>query len=64
MQEYQQRVIDEKDELHSKLKALGTFFNDPIYKKLRMFEKVALSRQFKVMDQYLQILAERISAFE
>lgn len=64
MEDWQERVIEERAELKAKIKSLGAMFGTPTYKKLRRFEKIALSRQFKAMDVYLGILDERISVFE
>lgn len=63
MQPYQQRVIDEKAELDSKLEKLIIFINGPTYTTLEQDEKVRLTRQGDVMREYSDILHERIKAF-
>lgn len=64
MQDYQQRVIDEKTELDAKLERLTTFITgSSIYAALPEVEKDCLSRQHTAMTQYSGILAERIAGF-
>lgn len=60
---HQQRVIDEKDELDSKLQKLSAFFDTPIFAGLNEAEKQRLVRQEAAMDAYSQVLGERIAAF-
>jgi len=63
MQPHQQRVIDEYDDLKDKTTKLNQFFQTPIFAKLDELEKDRLNRQWKTMQQYGAILAERIDAF-
>jgi hypothetical protein len=60
---HQQRVIDEKNELDSKLTALKSFFDNPIFKTLDQQNQDLLSSQETAMEEYSQILAERIALF-
>lgn len=60
---HQQRVIDEKKELDTKLTALKAFFDTPIFKGLDEVNQNLLSSQEVAMEEYSQILAERISLF-
>jgi hypothetical protein len=61
---YQQRVIDEKAALDTKLADLVKFVNDnPTFSTLPQDEQNRLGRQAEVMDEYSRILGERIAAF-
>lgn len=63
MQDFQERVVKEKDDVDTRLAALVNFFGTPTYGALRRFEQVALSRQLVAMTEYSSVLEERISAF-
>lgn len=63
MQPHQQRVVDEKTELDTKHLALSKFFSTDIYKNLDIDEQDRLCRQYDIMEEYSDILAERIEAF-
>lgn len=63
MQEYQERVVEEKKELDSKLKRLMVFIRGPIFQTIDAEEQERLTRQSKLMDMYSGVLAERISEF-
>jgi hypothetical protein len=60
---FQERVIEEKSELDTKLEKLNTFIGSDIYYSLAHAERVRLSKQVEVMKGYSNILAERIAAF-
>lgn len=60
---YQQRVIDEKMELDSKLEKLNAFFATEIFNRLLDEEKDRMRRQAMAMLAYSGILDERIKAF-
>lgn len=64
MQPYQQRVIDEKDDLYSKARALSTFidFSDH-FDSIDPKQQELLKEQNDVMWQYYEILQKRISLF-
>lgn len=64
MQPFQQRVIDEADELGERLCKLDTFIRGSVFQKLEEAERIRLSMQSIVMTDYLGILNERIKAFE
>ena len=64
MEDYQKRVIEEKNDIDKKLYNLGIFLDskfcaenvaDPELKRLK--------RQKKIMELYSDVLAERIDAF-
>ncbi len=64
MQPHQQRVVDEKSELDTKIEALQKFIaGSPIFTGLPEEEKERLVRQESCMSEYSSILAERIAAF-
>ena len=63
MQPYQQRVVDEKDELDEKLYALESFIDSPKFLELDRGERQRLARQAVLMTQYSDVLGERIEAF-
>ncbi len=64
MSPHQQRVVTEYEELLEKTLALGSFFDNPIFAKLDAAEQERLERQWKLMQQYGQVLSERIGAFK
>ena len=63
MQPYQQRVVDEKDELDAKRDRLRAFFGTDLYRELDPTEQSRLNRQLEAMTLYSNILEERIAAF-
>ena len=68
LQPHQQRVVEEKEQLDIKIKALQTFIEaedekDCIYENLSKFEKSSLNTQLFHMKQYSQVLKERIDRF-
>lgn len=65
MKDYQQRVIDEKEELDKKIESLSEFIRaGRIFSTLSLLERDRLRDQLQVMIQYSFILRERIGAFE
>lgn len=63
MPEYQQRVVEEKKELDSKLEKLLKFFDTATFDELPVEEKDRMYRQSRYMKQYSEVLGERIEAF-
>jgi len=61
---FQQRVVDERNELVDKLKKLMAFIRGPMFKTVDPAEQERLTRQSKLMDEYSGVLAERISEFK
>lgn len=59
---WQQRLVDEKDELSSRLNRLGEFMRTSIYETLSEDEKDRILRQRDAMNIYLETLVERIHA--
>lgn len=64
MQEYQQRVIEEKKQLDEKLLKLNTFCVGAIVKELELRERILLEMQSSAMQQYSDILDKRITNFK
>lgn len=61
---HQQRVVDEKNELDKKAKALSDFIgNSPVFETLDPEEQERMKVQNDIMWQYSEILGQRIVAF-
>ena len=63
MAPYQQRVVQEKEELDERLAKLKAFVLTEVYRNLPADEQDRLSRQYDAMYGYSLILGERIAAF-
>lgn len=64
IQPHQQRVIDERDDLDTKIDSLSTFIQtNIIYNNLPIDERQRLTRQVVLMRKYSQVLSERIASF-
>jgi len=63
MQEFQQRVVDEKAALDDKLTRLTTFVGSETFNGLPEDEQERLHRQEMLMELYSDVLAERIANF-
>jgi hypothetical protein len=63
MKDWQQRVVDEHQELADRRNRLYVFLASEAYDELPIPEQVRLSRQKLIMDLYLQVLDERINEF-
>lgn len=63
MQEFQQRVVTEKEDLDAKLAALRAFFSTPTFAGLPEAERSRMVKQAGFMDGYSGVLGERIAAF-
>jgi hypothetical protein len=63
LQPYQQRVVDERTELHEKIVKLGEFMRTDFFKSLLPAEQDRLRRQSGWMCGYRATLDERIGAF-
>jgi len=64
MQEHQLRVINEKEELDSKLGKLRSFFESEHFGNVPNDEKNRLKNQAYYMRQYSEVLGQRIEAFK
>jgi hypothetical protein len=65
MQEFQWRVVDEKKQLDDKLFWLYALIDSPLsdFSKLPKDEQKRLKKQSKLMQEYSDVLGERIAAF-
>lgn len=66
LQSHQQRVVDEKMELDTKLEKLLAFIgagSGKIFQTLSTEERERLTSQARIMREYSDILADRINAF-
>ena len=63
MQPYQERVIQEKQELDEKLSRLKLFLMGSMFQSLPGDEQGRLERQAELMSQYSAVLGERIANF-
>jgi hypothetical protein len=64
MQPHQERVVEEKKELDSKRDKLTEFIKGKLFDSLPSDEQERLIRQFRIMEQYSDVLAERIVHFD
>ena len=64
MEAYQQRVIEERDELKVKLDKLETFGCSPAFAFVAAPERMLLADQAWAMRKYLEILNKRIVQFQ
>lgn len=62
-QEYQQRVMAEKEELDAKKNKLGEFMESDTFKQLEGVDQGHLHSQYIAMTQYSVLLGQRISRF-
>ena len=60
---FQERVIEEKDELADKIQKLAAFIAGHVFPMLSDDEQARLFEQYDVMQTYLNILKVRIAHF-
>ncbi|MCX6921696.1 MAG: hypothetical protein NT154_00525 [Verrucomicrobia bacterium] len=63
MEAYQQRVVDEKTELDTKLTKLTAFLKTTTFQALPDAEQGRMTSQMVAMRSYSDVLGERIAAF-
>ena len=63
MEDFQTRVVLERDELQENCRALFKFINNQHFKTLTEAEQKRLNRQQAAMELYFDILNERIDNF-
>jgi len=63
LQPHQERVVTEKAELDHKIQKLSEFVSGSIYGTLTEAEQFRMSKQLDLMQQYSEVLGERIDAF-
>lgn len=64
MKEYQERVIEEKNELDEKINKLYDFIGSDEYNSDITVNQVLLLDQFAIMKSYSNILLRRIEIFQ
>jgi hypothetical protein len=65
MKEYQQRVVEEKQQLDARRDRLMAFMaRNPSFYNLPYDERDRLRRQYHVMGLYAEILGQRIAVFQ
>jgi len=63
MQPHQERVLTEVKELDLKRNKLRSFLKGEMVKSLPIDEQYRLGRQLSIMDEYAEILRDRIAHF-
>lgn len=63
MQPYQQRVVDENEQLQDKLSKLYAFFQTEQFRVLSPLQQHLLRMQARFMDGYAAVLEDRIDLF-
>jgi hypothetical protein len=63
MQDFQQRVVDERVALVEKIDKLSPFIGCSVFQNLPVEERNRLTRQLYIMNQYAEVLDERIQNF-
>lgn len=63
MERYQQRVIEERDELALKIGKLDGFISSPKYHEIPGIEQNLLDEQAIAMEIYFDVLQRRINRF-
>jgi hypothetical protein len=63
MEDFQKRVVEEKDELDAKRVKLSAFINSEVFETIPLEEANRLEQQADAMEAYSEILLERIKAF-
>ena len=64
MQPHQQRVVDEKEQLGERLEKLIAFLTTDLYKALPEREQELLYFQSRVMEDYYEVLQQRVELFK
>lgn len=60
---YQQRVVEEREQLNEKISSLMAFIKTESFKALSNYDRTLLNLQAEIMGDYLAILTKRISRF-
>lgn len=63
MNEHQKRVLEERNQLHTRIQSLTVFLNSDTYAALWVDERVKLKLQHTYMCLYLNALNDRIKDF-
>ena len=60
---YQERLIEEQEQLQDRIKALESFMETEEHDALIWTERVRLKRQLQIMRDYDHVLTQRIDSF-
>ncbi len=63
MEDYQKRVVVEKEELDKKREKLKIFMKTRRFSELIGRERFLLVKQTRLMEEYSQVLADRVATF-
>ena len=63
MEAWQERVVQEYEELNKKIDLLQSFFTTATYYNLDMFDKIVMQNQYYSMQGYALCLQTRINRF-
>jgi hypothetical protein len=63
LQPHQERVVEEKKDLDTKIDKLKDFIEGPIHSTLPEEEKTRMATQLHHMKEYATVLGHRIAAF-
>jgi hypothetical protein len=63
MEDFQQRVVNEKVQLDEKIGRLRRILNDPIFPTIPRDDQELLEHQFELMKEYSDVLGDRIKRF-
>jgi hypothetical protein len=63
MEPHESRVVDERGDLRIKMDALGNFMTTKAYGEMLEQDQNDLLKQFKIMNEYLNVLTRRIIRF-
>ena len=63
LQPYQQRVVQERDELQEKVGKLAEFVRSPGFADVATNDRTLLLEQYQAMTEYVIILSRRIARF-
>ena len=63
LEDYQQRVVEEKTDLDGKARRLELFIASDAFDAVNVDERLRLRRQLVYMEKYSKVLAGRINAF-
>ncbi|MDX9694948.1 MAG: hypothetical protein RBT49_04080 [Bacteroidales bacterium] len=64
MEDFRTRLIEEKDELDSKINKLNGFFKTETFDNLSFKEQELLLLQFHIMRSYYMVLDQRIDYYQ
>jgi hypothetical protein len=63
MEDYQKRVVEERDQLAEKIANLDKFTMSSVFDSLDLAERSRLETQLKIMHEYNSVLTSRIDSF-